>query len=192
MKVLTTCGAVAAMIAVTGAANAATTHDVTSPTTQNDIGDGGVYGTVLNIGDIASVDVKTDVDGDTDSALGFDYQPNFATQRFQLSLNGFETGLYGSINAYLSDDDEISADDVMATSVDSTDGFGGPRQDLFAESKFANGRFFVLLDWENEANNSFSYDVAVSPAAVPVPAAGFLLLGAVGGMAALRRRKRAA
>lgn len=191
MKVMMKYGAVAAMLALPGVVSAATTHNVQSPVQEQGIADGGVYSTVLQTGQIASVDVVTQRgDGDTTSALGFNYKPDNALQRFQLSLNGFETSLYGNVNAYLSMDAELSDDDIMATSATGSGPFNGTTQDLFAESNFDNGRFFVLLDWETEADNSFSYDVAV--AAVPVPAAGFLLLGAVGGMAALRRRKKAA
>lgn len=57
----------------------------------------------------------------------------------------------------------------------------------------AHSVFFLAFD-DNGAGPDDNHDdflIRVNVAAVPVPAAGFLLIGALGGLAALRRRKTA-
>jgi hypothetical protein len=49
----------------------------------------------------------------------------------------------------------------------------------------------LVFDWAGSAESQ-GFDFDVSPAAVPLPAGGWLLLTAFGGMAALRRRRKAA
>lgn len=56
-------------------------------------------------------------------------------------------------------------------------------------SNVAAGNYTFTIDGISGAAGS-AYDIAIS--AVPVPAAGLLLLGGLGGLAALRRRKQAA
>ena len=47
-------------------------------------------------------------------------------------------------------------------------------------------------DWSRDKGLSHLSFYDTKPAVIPVPAAGFLLIGALGGLAALRRRRRAA
>lgn len=58
----------------------------------------------------------------------------------------------------------------------------------------ANGLTEILFDNTGTGNVRLGNIVAnvVPPATIPVPAAGFLLFGALGGLAALRRRRKAA
>jgi hypothetical protein len=52
-----------------------------------------------------------------------------------------------------------------------------------------DSRQWLVFSWDNSlAGASFDFEVA---AAVPLPAGGLLLIGALGGLAALRRRKKA-
>jgi hypothetical protein len=62
---------------------------------------------------------------------------------------------------------------------------------------YVNGMkdFYALTfraEGKADSYGGFIDDVSVSPVPVPVPAAGFLLIGAFGGLAALRRRETAA
>ena len=56
----------------------------------------------------------------------------------------------------------------------------------------AGDKFKVVFRTRADNPTSFSASFATVPAPVPVPAAGLLLLTALGGIAAIRRRKKAA
>ena len=172
-------------------AGAATLLNVEAPVQETGIADGGVYGTTLSVGQVASVDVITAVDGDTDSSLGFTYTPASAITSMSLTLNNFESALYGAITAYLSTDDTISPDDITVPTMSMSFPGGGVFQATGLSAQFGTGLVYVILSWTTEADNSFSYDVAINPAPIPLPAAGFLLLGGLGALGMMGRRKRA-
>ncbi|MBE3637168.1 VPLPA-CTERM sorting domain-containing protein [Mangrovicoccus algicola] len=172
-----------------GAAGAATVFDVQSPVYESSIADGDVYGTLLAPGDIASVDVRTQkAGGDTSAVLGFNYDPASSGQNVNLTLNFSETALYGAITAYISEDATISADDAKAESTMLTTP-AGTLQYLDLSTDLTSGLFYVILEWENAATNSFSYDVSIQPSPVPLPASAMLLLGGLAGIGALARRR---
>ncbi|WP_138470804.1 VPLPA-CTERM sorting domain-containing protein [Poseidonocella sp. HB161398] len=157
--------------------------------TELGIADGGTYGTVLNVGQVASVDVSTDA-GDTDAVLGFYYSPATASQRVDLSLNFAETELYGAITAYISADPFVDAADASASGTYFTVAGSGDLQYLDLSADLDTGLFYVILEWENAVQNSFSYDVSIQPAAVPLPGAALLLGGGLAGLGAVARRRR--
>jgi hypothetical protein len=171
---------VAALIALSApiAASAATINNVTAPVTEGGLVNGSIYGTDLVIGDIASVDVDTDTD-ETTSILGFNTDPADTSKDLVFSLNRAELSLYGEITAYLSTSVSTADALVFGTSV------GGDLELVTA----SGSPIYVILEWSNEVANSFSYDVIVAP--VPLPAAGWLLIGGLGGLAAMKRRKKA-
>jgi hypothetical protein len=70
--------------------------------------------------------------------------------------------------------------------VDDPEGKNRPLTEILASIVVSGGFDRVVL---RSDRNSFEH---ASVAAVPVPAAGFLLVGALGGLAALRRRKKVA
>ena len=159
------------------AASAATVNNVTSPVTEGGLANGDIYSTVLSIGDLVSVDVETDL-SETMSILGFNTDPADTVKNLAFSLNIFELPVFGEITAYLSTSTSIA--DAVASGT-STDGI----LNVFAAS---GSPTYVILDWANAVDNSFSYDVKIEP--IPLPAAGWLLLGGLGGLAAMKRRKK--
>ena len=75
-----------------------------------------------------------------------------------------------------------------------TNGVGGSNTalDLAFKAVGTDGQKFFVLFGDGGGNNDDDYDDWVGTIeVVPVPAAGFLMLGALGGLAALRRRKTA-
>lgn len=170
----------AALIALSApiAASAATVNNVTAPVTESGLANGDVYGTTLAIGDLVSVDVETDLT-ETTSILGFNTDPSESVKNLAFSLNIFELPVYGEITAYLSSSTDTG--DAFATGTSA-----GGVLNLFAAS---GSPTYVILEWASAVNNSFSYDVRIDP--IPLPAAGWLLLGGLGGLAAMKRRKKA-
>ncbi len=49
----------------------------------------------------------------------------------------------------------------------------------------------IVVSWSGVTGAGAQYDMQLLPAAIPVPAAGLLLITALGGVAAMRRRKTA-
>lgn len=69
--------------------------------------------------------------------------------------------------------------------------FGGSLVDVLAAFDEGTLRFGLHVQGIGQGSDSFVSDIPTPPAPVPLPAAGFLLLGAVGGLSFLRSRKAA-
>ncbi|MEM6941827.1 MAG: VPLPA-CTERM sorting domain-containing protein [Pseudomonadota bacterium] len=67
-----------------------------------------------------------------------------------------------------------------------TFGSAGPTSGVVAASQFNGDPFRLVVDGQSGAAD---YDVSISIASVPLPAAGLMLIGALGGLGMMRRRK---
>jgi hypothetical protein len=119
-----------------------------------------------------------------ESFLGFEFEPENAPTRFSIALNELDE-FYGGMEVSVFGD-EAKSMQLASGVVDSPD---------YRLSLGLNDAspIWVHLDWSNTqaatretGGDSFNYDVEV----VPLPAAGFLLLGALGGLAGLKRRRK--
>ncbi len=70
--------------------------------------------------------------------------------------------------------------------------FGGSINIAPGASEVLSITFGKVLDTGEQGQGKANIDFAVEASVVPLPAAGFLLIGAIGGLAALRRRKTTA
>ena len=70
-------------------------------------------------------------------------------------------------------------------------GFGGSLSTIFSGPGTPDEQY-VVLTWSGFSSQSGDLQVSVQVSTIPVPAAGLLLLTAIGGVTALRRRKKAA
>ena len=114
---------------------------------------------------------------------------------FVANVQSAFTFLWGSIDSYNSVEFLLggisqlvySGTDLINKSLFDTLGGTGPHYEqvaLVTFSKFERGFDTVIFKSPKAA-----FEMALSPVPVPVPAAGLLLIGALGGLAALRRRK---
>lgn len=156
----------------------ATTVDITSPTVVSGILDGGTYAPALNWGDVVSGSVNT-VAGDLDVAIDFSmaFLPSDALA--EVRLTGIESDVYGEVTVEL-----WSGASMIGSSVA---GDNGGAFFSIASATVVDNPFTLKIDWTTSKVANFNFDMAIS--AVPAPAAGFLLLGGLGALAARKRRK---
>jgi hypothetical protein len=181
-----TMSALLAFGAMGTAASAATLFDVTdNPGGQvlpDEIGiaDGGTYSSGLTSFDSVSVGVRAST-GSTSGVIGFTFSPTPLFTTLDIALSGIDFGIFGVTGIHLATNSD-------GTGVFASETVNGAGVYSFFNN-LANSPLYVVFDWTNDVTGSFDADISLAP--IPVPAAGFLLLGGLGGLAAMRRKKKA-
>lgn len=147
---------------------------------ESGIADGGLFSQAMTTDDSVSIDVISDGTADSSGAIGFTFNPSPLRTNIDFSLNQSDFDDFGDVDIHLS----TSANTADSFAMASTSGTGV--YSFFGVE--ASSPLYVIFDWDNDVAGSFNADLSLSP--VPVPAAGFLLLGGLGGMVALRRRRK--
>ncbi len=131
--------------------------------------------------------------GQSGGNFNFTVLEDFSINGFSLTASGTSSGTDIENTTYEITDplDEESTFGFILTTGTSSFGAAG----VEGVTEFSAGdTFSVLFNTAPDALNPISYTVSFlteAPAPVPVPAAGLLLLTALGGTAAMRRRKKA-
>ena len=89
----------------------------------------------------------------------------------------------GSYNIYLSDDLTFVAGDIILSADDES----APSITTFDVA--GNSSVYLLYAWTIDEGNSQTGSSGISPSEVPLPASALLMLGALGGLAAVRRKR---
>lgn len=174
---------IAAMATLSGAPSyAATVFEVTdNPGGQalpsETVADGGTYSTNLGLLDSVSINVDAQTSS-TSGSLFFNLAPLPVKSTVDLILSTFDFGDFGPTTVTL--DDGVSIFSGMITAANT---------ELMFSGVIANSPLEVGFSWTNATSGSFNADMSIAP--VPVPAAGLLMLGGIGILALVRRRKAA-
>lgn len=150
--------------------------------TENGIANFGLFSQTLSGGDSVSVTF----DGanlQTSVGIGFSVSPVNVGQMFELVYTGSDFSEFGDTELYLSSSTSV-ADAVASATIT------GPGQLVELNGVVGASPFFVLYEFETASFGSFTGDLVVSVAPVPVPASGALLIAAIGAGALIARKKR--
>jgi hypothetical protein len=140
------------------------------------VADGATYSTALGLGSSVSINVNAQTSS-TGGSLFFDVLSSPFNAILDIVVNSNDFTAFGPITVTLSDGATVS-DIVTAANTEV----------ILTGLKY-NSPLEVSFSWTKAATGSFNADLEISP--IPLPAAGWLLLSGLGGMAALRRFGRA-
>lgn len=138
----------------------------------------------LTPGDSVSVTYESEVGDNTLFAgVGFDFSPLGAKQAYEVVFTGTDFADFGVTNVHLSSSASLA--DVFDSAT-----ITGKGQLVSLMGVSPTSPFYVLYEFAKPGPGSFTGDLTL--AAIPLPAGGVLLLGALGGLAAMRRRAKKA
>lgn len=106
------------------------------------------------------------------------------------AASDFIVGFTASLFGYGADGLFNTADDVQLIAPIAATPCGVPNcQGVAGSAILDDGLYYALFEGTAGATAGYAGNISTSVAAIPVPAAGLLLLGGLGGLAALRRKK---
>jgi hypothetical protein len=139
------------------------------------VDDGDTYSGLLGLGSSVSINVRA-VDTATSGSVFLNVSPSPYTATLDIVLTTRDFGLFGPVTVTLNDGATVS------------DTVTGANSEVILKGVKFTSPLEVSFSWAKPTTGSFNADLDISP--IPLPAAGWLLLSGLGGMAALRRFAR--